>query len=123
MIKNLLLVFLGGGLGSSLRYLLSKYLNDGGVIPQGTLVVNVLGSFLLGLALGWFIKHDMLNHQLYFLVAIGFCGGFTTFSTFSFENFNMIKSGDYISFSIYFLGSIILGIIAIFLGIIISRLF
>jgi len=123
MIKNLLLVFLGGGLGSSLRYLLSKYLNDGGVIPQGTLVVNVLGSFLLGLALGWFIKQDMLNHQLYFLVAIGFCGGFTTFSTFSFENFNMIKSGDYISFSIYFLGSIILGIFAIFLGIILSRLF
>ena len=123
MIKNLLLVFLGGGLGSSLRYLLSKYLNDGGVIPQGTLVVNVLGSFLLGLALGWFIKQDMLNHQLYFLVAIGFCGGFTTFSTFSFENFNMIKSGDYISFSIYFLGSIILGIFAIFLGIMLSRLF
>ncbi|WP_405199502.1 fluoride efflux transporter CrcB [Christiangramia sp. LLG6405-1] len=123
MIKNLLLVFLGGGLGSSLRYLVSKYLNDGGVIPQGTLVVNVLGSFLLGLALGWLIKQDMLNHPLNFLIAIGFCGGFTTFSTFSFENFNMIKSGDYISFSIYFLGSIILGIIAIFLGIILARLF
>ena len=123
MIKNLLLVFLGGGLGSSLRYLISKYLNVGGVIPQGTLVVNVLGSFLLGLALGWLIKQDMLNHPLHFLIAIGFCGGFTTFSTFSFENFNMIKSGDYISFSIYFLGSIILGIIAIFLGIILSRLF
>ncbi|WP_084509735.1 fluoride efflux transporter CrcB [Christiangramia portivictoriae] len=123
MIKNLLLVFLGGGLGSSLRYLISKYLNDSATIPQGTLVVNVLGSFILGLALGWLIKQNMLDHPLYFLLAVGFCGGFTTFSSFSFENFNLIKSGDYISFSVYFLGSIALGIISVFLGILLSRQF
>lgn len=123
MIKNLLLVFLGGGLGSSLRYLVSKYLNDNATIPQGTLVVNVLGSFILGLALGWLIKQNMLGHPLYFLLAVGFCGGFTTFSSFSFENFNLIKSGDYISFSVYFLGSIVLGIISVFLGMLLSRLF
>nr|WP_026914422.1 fluoride efflux transporter CrcB [Christiangramia portivictoriae] len=121
--KNLLLVFLGGGLGSSLRYLISKYLNDSATIPQGTLVVNVLGSFILGLALGWLIKQNMLDHPLYFLLAVGFCGGFTTFSSFSFENFNLIKSGDYISFSVYFLGSIALGIISVFLGILLSRQF
>lgn len=121
MIKSLILVFIGGGLGSSLRYLISKYLNANHIIPYGTFTVNILGSLIVGLVLGWAIKTNSLNSPTNLLLAVGFCGGFTTFSSFSFENFSLIKSGDYTAFSIYFIGSLLLGLLAVFLGMIISK--
>ena len=123
MIKNLIIVFIGGGLGSSLRYIISKYLNAGHLLPYGTFLVNVVGSLLLGIVLGWAIKTNSLNSPINLLLAVGFCGGFTTFSTFSFENFTLIKSGDYLPFFSYFFGSLIIGILAVFIGILISKLF
>ena len=123
MIKNLLFVFIGGGLGSSLRFVISKYLNNASLIPYGTLLVNILGSLLLGIILGWAIKSNALNNPINLMLGVGFCGGFTTFSTFSFENYSLIKSGDYSSFCIYFFGSMILGILAVLAGIFISKLF
>ena len=122
MIKNLLLVFIGGGLGSSFRFIISKYLNVSSLIPYGTLLVNILGSLILGIILGWALKSNSLSSPINLLLGVGFCGGFTTFSTFSFENYSMIKSGDYLSFSVYFFGSIILGILAILAGVLISKL-
>lgn len=122
MIKNLILVFLGGGLGSSLRFLISRYLNAGNLMPYGTFLVNILGSLILGVIIGWALKSNLLNSPLYLLLGIGFCGGFTTFSTFSFENYSFLKSGDYLTFSIYFFGSLILGILAILAGILLSKL-
>jgi len=98
--KNVLLVFLGGGLGSSLRYLISKYLNQlENSIALGTFTVNILGSTLT------------------LLVATGFCGGFTTFSAFALENYQLLKTGDITNFIVYTLGSVALGIIAVFIGI------
>ncbi len=123
MIKNLILVFIGGGLGSSLRYVISKYLNTGHLLPYGTFLVNIAGSLILGIVLGWALKNNSLNSPVNLLLATGFCGGFTTFSTFSFENYSLIRTGDYLSFSLYFFGSLLLGIIAILLGIMISKLF
>ncbi|MCG9972959.1 fluoride efflux transporter CrcB [Christiangramia crocea] len=121
--KNLILVFIGGGLGSSLRYLISRYLNASSLIPYGTFLVNILGSLLLGAILGWAIKTNTLNHPTNLILGVGFCGGFTTFSTFSFENYSLLKSGDYLSFSIYFFGSLFLGILAVLIGILIAKMF
>lgn len=123
MLKHLLLVFLGGGMGSALRFLISKWINNPQYhIPYGTLTVNILGSLILGVILGWAMKNNAFNSDLHLTIAIGFCGGFTTFSTFAFENHALLKAGDYLHFSIYTLGSIILGILALGLGIFLSEI-
>lgn len=121
MLKSFILVFIGGGLGSGLRFIISKYLNANHIIPYGTFAVNILGSLLVGLLVGWAIKTNSLNSPANLLLAVGFCGGFTTFSSFSLENFSLIKSGDYLAFSIYFIGSLSLGLLAVFFGMFISK--
>mgnify|MGYP003137825684 FL=1 len=123
MLKQLLLIFLGGGLGSVLRYLISKSLNfETAFIPFGTFTVNILGSLLLGLILGIAAKSDFFSSNIVLFLAVGFCGGFTTFSSFAFENQALLRSGDYLNFFFYTFGSIILGILAVFLGLFLSKL-
>ena len=121
MLRNALLVFLGGGLGSVLRYFISKRLNNLH-FPFGTLTVNILGSFLLGLVLGFILRNENLSQPFHLLFAIGFCGGFTTFSTFALENQVFLKSGEYFSFFLYTFGSIFAGLLAVFAGLLISKL-
>lgn len=115
--KQALLVFLGGGFGSVLRYLISKPLNS---ISQnffiGTFTVNILGCLIIGLVLGFSAKGDILSENNSLLLATGFCGGFTTFSAFAFEKHTFLKSGDYLNFAIYMMASIILGILSVVLG-------
>ncbi len=118
--KHLLLVFLGGGLGSSLRYLISSYLNNN-TFAYGTLTVNIVGSLLMGFVLGEILKQHSLSTSIVLFLATGFCGGFTTFSAFAFENMEFLKNGDYTQFILYTLGSIALGICAIFVGIWLSK--
>jgi len=120
--KQVLFVFLGGGLGSAARYGLSKWLNNPEVtIPYGTLVANVLGSFLIGIILGYSLKSDLLSQQTTLLLATGFCGGFTTFSTFAYENQSFIKNGDYLNFGMYTVGSFALALVAVFAGLWIAK--
>ncbi len=91
--KNFLLVFIGGGFGSGLRYLIGKYLNSSlGSFPIGTFTVNILGSLLIGLILGYAAKENSLSQNQVLLLATGFCGGFTTFSAFAHENFQLLKN-------------------------------
>lgn len=123
MLKQLLMIFLGGGLGSVLRFLISKGLNsETAFIPFGTFSINILGSFLLGLILGYASRSELFNSNIVLFLSIGFCGGFTTFSSFALENHALLRNGDYLNFFFYTFGSIILGILAVFLGLFISKM-
>lgn len=115
--KQVLLVFVGGGFGSVLRYIIGKYLNSTQTgIPYGTFATNILGSLLIGIVLGLAAKNNSLSQSQTLLLATGFCGGFTTFSTFAYENHVFLKSGDFTSFALYTIGSFVVGFLAVFLG-------
>ena len=115
--KSFLLVFLGGGLGSGLRYLVTITMNQySKVLPFGTFTVNMLGCLLIGLILGYAQRENTLTSNQTILLATGFCGGFTTFSAFANENLELIKNGEIFNFSFYTIGSVLIGILAIFIG-------
>ncbi|MCK8521966.1 fluoride efflux transporter CrcB [Aquimarina sp. D1M17] len=120
--KQLFLVFIGGGTGSIARYLISKYLNNASNgIPYGTFTANVLGSLFIGIILGLALRNNSLSQNTVLLLATGFCGGFTTFSTFAYENHVLLKSGDLIPFFLYTLGSILIGFLFVFLGVFLAK--
>ena len=93
---NLGLIFIGGGLGSVLRYATGWLVVQrfGFHYLSGTIIVNLLGSFLLGLLVSYFHKTEGLQAPLALMLTVGFCGGFTTFSTFSLENLNLFPNGE-----------------------------
>lgn len=115
--KQVLLIFIGGGTGSVLRYIIGKYLNSAeSGIPYGTFAANILGSLLIGIFLGLATKSNGLSQNQTLLLATGFCGGFTTFSTFAYENHVFLKAGDFTNFAFYTITSFALGFLAVFLG-------
>ena len=121
--KQILLVGFGGFMGSILRYLISKLNTEISIhsFPAGTFLVNIIGSLLIGFLVGMLATHAP-SSQLRLLLITGFCGGFTTFSAFTNENFNLIANGEYLTSALYILLSIIGGIFAVFGGIHISKL-
>ncbi len=122
--KQLLYVGLGGFIGSIARYGVSKlnlywhFLS----IPMGTLTVNVLGSFLIGILVGISQKSDFLSVDLRLFLMVGVCGGFTTFSTFSNENFMLMQNGQFLTALIYTGSSILFGFAAVYLAYIFTNL-
>lgn len=118
MIRNLLLVGLGGGIGTIGRYLVQKWVN--GVyqqsFPLATFLINITGCFLIGVLYALAEKSNVLSPQARLLLITGLCGGFTTFSTFAFENTVLLRTGDIITFILYAAGSVIIGILAVYLG-------
>jgi CrcB protein len=122
--KQLILVFIGGGFGSALRFVIGKYMNSTETgIPWGTFTANILGSLIIGVILGLAAKNDALSSNQTLLLATGFCGGFTTFSTFAYENHVFLKSGDFTSFALYTFGSFIVAFVAVFAGLFIAKSF
>lgn len=122
--KYALLVFLGGGVGSVLRYWVGKLFQGPlGTFPAGTMIVNVVGSLLIGVLIGYGLKNGGLSEPQTLLLVTGFCGGFTTFSAFALENQTFLKAGDYTLFFIYSFGSLILGVAAVLLGLFLSKNF
>lgn len=115
--KDILLVGLGGFLGSISRYGvgLSTSRFFPGHFQLGTFLVNIVGSLLIGILAGYFIKNQSSQASSLFFIT-GFCGGFTTFSAFSLDNLKLIKEGLYIQFMTYGIGSLIAGLILCTLG-------
>ena len=122
--SNILLVGLGGGIGSILRYLSQKWVNESYEhnFPLATFLVNVFGCLLIGILYALGEKGNILSPQSRLLLVTGFCGGFTTFSTFAFENMNLLRVGDNFSFLLYAVGSVVLGIAAVYIGSLLIKL-
>jgi CrcB protein len=117
--KILLLVGLGGGLGSMLRYLATSFITSRiTCFPAilGTFAVNFTGCLLIGIAIGLSERYAWFSPQVRLFVATGICGGYTTFSAFAYENINLIRNGNYFVSLIYILASVIVCFSATFAG-------
>ncbi|HLP20686.1 MAG TPA: fluoride efflux transporter CrcB [Chitinophagales bacterium] len=91
-----ILVFLGGGLGSIARFLVGRYFDSApGALPISTFLSNTLSSLILGVLMGYYVSKPQANENIRLLIATGFCGGFSTFSTFSYETFMLLNTGNY----------------------------
>lgn len=123
MFKTIMYVALGGALGSVLRFfttvLISKFWPN--QFPLATLIANVVGCFLIGAFLGVLAKHNLNDSSLKWFLVTGFCGGYTTFSAFGFENWNLIQNNNSLMAFSYIALSVILGIFAVWLGLLLSK--
>ena len=124
MIKTLLLIGTGGFLGSISRFLASRFMQNNfpSAFPFGTFFVNIAGCFLIGLIYGISERSNLLTSGWKMFLAVGFCGGFTTFSTFANENLALLREGDFFQFMLYTGLSIFLGIAATFIGVLITKI-
>lgn len=120
---NILLVALGSAAGGVVRYLVGTLIPAIGGFPLATLSINVAGSFLIGLFSGLLTRlaGGASAEILRLVLVVGFCGGFTTFSTFSNETLRLIESSHYLAAALYVLASVLAGLLAVFLGYVISR--
>ena len=116
-VKLLLYVFVGGGLGSVLRYLVSLAVGPESNFPWATMTANILSSFVLGLLVGLLQTTGTLSNEMRLMWVVGFCGGFSTFSTFSLENLQLWQSHQYGWLLLNILASVIVCMLCIFAGI------
>jgi fluoride exporter len=125
MIRTLLLVGTGGFIGSISRYLASRFLQNSipSSFPYGTFFVNIAGCLLIGIIYGLSERSSLLTPGWKMFLAVGFCGGFTTFSTFANENLALLRDGELFYFFLYTGLSVFLGIAATFLGVLLTKIF
>lgn len=118
MLKTLMFIGAGSFAGGIARYLLSRaiQIHVATAFPWGTMVVNVLGCLFIGLLYGLFERGNLLNGELRMFLTVGFCGGFTTFSTFVHENYTLFNDENFLHFTFYSVLSFGLGLLAAYFG-------
>jgi CrcB protein len=125
MLKSIMIVGVGGFIGTVARFLISRYFQENvlSVFPWSTLIVNIAGSLLIGIIYGISEKGDFMSPEIRLFLTIGICGGFTTFSSLSNDAFLLLRQQEWIRFAFYTTLSFFLGLLAVYAGRIIIKLF
>ncbi len=118
MTRIIIAIGAGSFIGGVTRFLLGRFIQTTttGTFPYGTLAVNLIGCFLIGLFFAMTERGHLMNNEWRLFLTVGICGGFTTFSTFSIENMALLKGGNFLSFAIYTGLSVFLGLTATYVG-------
>lgn len=112
-----IIVGAGGFIGTVLRYLIGLIpLEEGSIFPIKTFAINIAGAFIIGIIAALALKSDFLSPRVVLFLKVGICGGFTTFSSFVLETSNLMKNGNMLTAFLYVVLSVLLGVIAVFLG-------
>jgi fluoride exporter len=124
MYRIIFYVAAGSSIGGVARYLSQQFVQKyfPSSFPWGTLSVNVIGCFLIGIIYALAEKGEVMSPEMRILLATGFCGGFTTFSSFAYENIKLIQDGEYFYTLLYIVASVIVGILAVYLGALLTKL-
>jgi fluoride exporter len=125
MIKILFIIGAGSFVGGVARFLTSRFIQNNIItaFPFGTFVVNIIGCFLIGLFFGISERGNLMNSEWRMFLTVGFCGGFTTFSTFASENIALLRDGNFFYFALYAGLSVFVGLMATYLGNMITKIF
>lgn len=118
MVKSLLIVGIGGFIGTVARFVIARYVqyNVSSVFPWSTFIVNIAGCLLIGLIYGISEKGEFLSSEIRLFLTVGICGGFTTFSTFSNDSFLLVQEQEWFRLALYTSLSVFLGLMAVYLG-------
>ena len=123
MIKMLLIVGTGSFIGGVLRFLVSRFFQTStSELPYGTFIVNIIGCLIIGVLFGLTERGNLISHEWRMFLAVGFCGGLTTFSTFSLENLAFLREGNILYFALYAGLSVFFGLLATYAGVFATKM-
>ena len=124
MYRSLLLVAIGSSIGGTCRFLCQQFVQKHfpSSIPFGTLSVNIIGCFIIGIIYGLANKSNIISPEIRLFMATGFCGGYTTFSSFAYENISLMQEGEFYYIALYILYSLIIGFAAVYTGILFTKI-